>query len=302
MKIAFVTHANHPEMEEDDRPLAAALARRGGVVLSTPWDDETFAWDQVDVALLRSPWDYYQRFEEFLRWLTSVDECTTVVNSTPIVRWNADKRYLNDLVAKGVRAVPTAFIARHEVASLEMLCEERRWETVVLKPAVAADSWETVRIEASRRAEGLAYLERHRPHREIMVQPFVRDVDEGGEQCLIFFGGLYSHAVVKNSAFKGGRHVGPEGRRVEPLPDAIQMAQDVLVSAGILEIPYARVDLARDDDGRPMLLELELFEPTLFFREMPGSEERLAHILMSEPFRQTARERLARRAFCTDNI
>ena len=280
MKIAFVTNASHPEMEDDDRPLAEALARRGGLVLSVSWDEANFDWSKVDLALLRSPWDYYRRFDEFLEWLARVEKQTRIVNSPALVRWNAHKRYLLELIAKGVHAVPTAFINKGDALSLDQLCEERGWNTVVLKPAVSADSWETIRVEPSRYSAGQTYIERHLMERDIMIQPFIKDVDAGGEQCLIFFGGRYSHAVTKNSAFKGGRHVGPEGRLIDPRADAIEMAHDVLARAGLANVPYARVDIARDDDDRPLLLELELFEPTLFFLEKPGSEEALAPILM----------------------
>jgi hypothetical protein len=279
MKIAFVTQVSHPEMEDDDRPLAAALARRGAVVLSVPWDDAVFDWSAVDLALFRSPWDYYRRYDEFMSWLARTQTKTRFLNPPEIVRWNVSKRYMSELSAMGVHAVPTAFIAQHEHARLDELCAARGWNTVVLKPAISADSWETIRVEPGRYEVGQAYLERHRTDRDIMVQPFVKDVDEGGEQCLIFFGGRYSHTVVKNSAFKGGRHVGPEGRLVEPRKDAIEMAADVLARAGVAEIPMARVDIARDDADAPILLELELFEPTLFFKEKPGCEEGLARLL-----------------------
>lgn len=280
MKIAFVTHPSHPEIEADDRPLAEALARRGAVVLSVPWDDPGFDWSAVDQALLRSPWDYFRRYDEFLVWLAGIEAATRVINPPAVVRWNANKRYLAELANRGVNTVPTAFIARQEVQALDRVCRDRGWSTVVLKPTISADSWETIRIEPERYASGQAYLDRHRSEREIMIQPYVQDVDGDGEQCLSFFGGRYSHAVTKNSAFKGGRHVGPEGRLIEPAPDAIEMAHDVLIRAGVPDIPYARVDIARDDSDRAMLLELELFEPTLFFLEKPGSEERLADLLL----------------------
>jgi glutathione synthase/RimK-type ligase-like ATP-grasp enzyme len=280
MKIAIVTNPKHPEIEDDDRPLAAALALRGAVVLTASWDDPDFAWDRVDLALIRSPWDYYRRFEEFLAWLGRVETRTTLVNPPDVIRWNADKRYLRDFTDRGLHCVPTTFVGRGENADLRELCLARGWTTVVLKPSVSADSWETIRVEPDRYADGQAYLERHRPDRTIMVQPFVKDVEEGGEQSLMFFGGRYSHAVMKNSAFLGGRHVGPEGRLIEPRPDAIAMARDVLVRADVPRIAYARVDIARDDSDRPMLLELELFEPTLFLREKPGCEEALASILL----------------------
>lgn len=280
MKIAFVTNPRHPEIEDDDRPLAGALAKRGALVLTASWDDPDFAWDKVDLALLRSPWDYHRRYEEFLGWLARAEAVTNVINDPGVVRWNINKRYLHELAGKGVLTVPTAFVARGETASLQKLCSTRGWDTVVLKPSVSADSWETIRVTPAQYGEGQAYLDRHRAEREIMVQPFVNDVEEGGEHSLMFFGGSYSHAVRKNSAFKGGRHVGPEGRPSDPGSDAVEMARSVLAKASVPEIPYARVDLARDESGAPLLLELELFEPTLFFLEEPGSEERLARILM----------------------
>ncbi|MEO8501037.1 MAG: hypothetical protein ABI565_08990 [Vicinamibacteria bacterium] len=281
MKIAFVTNPRHPEIEDDDRPLAAALAKRGSIVVTASWDEADFPWETFDVTVLRSPWDYCRRYEEFLGWLAKVETQTNVVNAPDIVRWNMDKRYLDELAAKGVRTVPTAFVARHEGVSLRELCGARGWDTVVLKPSVSADSWETIRVEPNGYAEGQAYLDRHHPDREIMIQPFVKDVEEGGgEHSLMFFGGTYSHAVRKNSLFKGGRHVGPEGHPSDPGSDAVEMARSVLVKAGVPDIPYARVDIARDHDGATLLLELELFEPTLFFLEKPGSEERLAGILM----------------------
>ena len=281
MKIAFVTNPRHPEIEDDDRPLAAALAKRGALVVTASWDDADFPWDRVDLALLRSPWDYCRRYEEFLEWLARTETQTNIVNDPDIVRWNINKRYLNELAGKGIPTVPTAFVARGESVSLRDLCSSRGWDTVVLKPSVSADSWETIRVEPDRHEEGQAYLDRHRPDREIMVQPFVKDVEDGGEHSLMFFGGTYSHAVRKNSAFKGGRHVGPEGRPSDPGSDAVEMARDLLAKAGVPEVPYARVDLARDHQGAPLLLELELFEPTLFFLEAPGSEELLARVLMS---------------------
>lgn len=280
MKIAFVTNPKHREIEDDDRPLAAALARRGALVLSASWDDPDFAWDKLDIALIRSTWDYHQRISEFDAWLVRVETQTRVVNPPGIIRWNLNKRYLTELTDKGVHVVPTAFVGIGEAASLKKICSEQGFGTVVLKPAISADSWETIRIEPDGYSEGQAYLERHRAEREIMIQPFVRDVEQGGEHSLMFFGGAYSHAVRKNSAFQGGRHVGPEGRPADPGKDAVDMAAAVLAAAGVSEIPYARVDIARDEAGRPMLLELELFEPTLFFREKPGSEELLSRILM----------------------
>jgi hypothetical protein len=44
---------------------------------------------------------------------------------------------------------------------------------------------------------------------------------------------------------------------------------------------YARVDLIRDDTGQPRVLELEMTEPSLFFRHAPGSAGRLADAVLA---------------------
>jgi hypothetical protein len=45
-------------------------------------------------------------------------------------------------------------------------------------------------------------------------------------------------------------------------------------------ILYGRVDIARDPAGRPVLMELELTEPSLFFRTAPGAAERFVEGLL----------------------
>jgi len=61
-----------------------------------------------------------------------------------------------------------------------------------------------------------------------------------------------------------------------PAADELQVAQAVLATIPC-EMPlYARVDLIRDQAGAPVLLELELTEPSLFFAQAPGAAERLA--------------------------
>lgn len=44
---------------------------------------------------------------------------------------------------------------------------------------------------------------------------------------------------------------------------------------------YARVDIARDADDRPLIMELELFEPSYFLDLAPGAEEVFADSVMA---------------------
>jgi O-ureido-D-serine cyclo-ligase len=150
----------------------------------------------------------------------------------------------------------------------------------MLKPAVSADSFATVRAERHAPGTGQQHLDAHLAGRDMLVQRYLPMVAEPGERCLIFIDGRYSHAVRKRSLFLGGRHAGPEGRVVEAAEDERATARNVLKHSGFDPL-YARVDLLRDESGEPRLMELELVEPSLFFDEGPGSADRFAEALLT---------------------
>ncbi len=280
MDVALVTYSGLPELDPDDRPLAAALAARGLEVGPVLWDDPGFDWSATRMALLRSPWDYYQRFDEFLAWAERAAAVTRLENPLPVVRWNLDKRYLAELAVSGASVVPTVLCERGTRVDLAALLAEQGWQAAVLKPAISADSWEALRVSTGERALGQAHLDRLLPERAMLVQPFLASVEDYGERCLVAIDGELSHAVRKNALTQGGRWAGlPEGAPVAIADDERATATAVLAAAaaltGCARPLYARVDLVRGDDGRPRLLELELAEPTLFVSTSPDGLERL---------------------------
>ena len=163
----------------------------------------------------------------------------------------------------------------------------------MVKPAVSADSFATIRVEAQNPAPGLSHLAQYGAERDMLVQPFLESVETSGERCLVFIAGQLTHAVRKRSLFLGGRHVGPEGEPEPPAADEAAAARLVLEIAKASDLLYARVDLARDATGDPVLLELELVEPTLFLRESPVATERLAVALAARLDTIPARSRHA---------
>jgi hypothetical protein len=111
-------------------------------------------------------------------------------------------------------------------------------------------------------------LARAAAERPMMVQPYVRAVDERGERSYVWIDGEITHAVRKSPRFAGGVE------RVDPVPldDAdVAFAKSALALAKerAPELLYARVDVARDERDRPMVMELELVEPSLFFVHAP---------------------------------
>lgn len=274
--VALVTFAGLPELDPDDRPLAAALRDRGLAVDVVRWDDPDYRWQETRLVFLRNPWDYFQRLDVFLAWAGRVAAVTRLENPLPLLRWNLHKGYLVELAERGAPVVPTALLPRGAACDLAQLAAARRWRDLVVKPAVSADSWETHVVRADDLAAGQAIVDRLLPGLDLLVQPFLAAVETLGERCLVFIEGRFSHAVRKNALTQGGRWAGlPEGTPVEAAPDEIAAGERVLAAAGLGEPLYARVDLIRDPAGEPRLLELELAEPTLFLADAPSGLARL---------------------------
>ncbi|MGZ3527995.1 MAG: ATP-grasp domain-containing protein [Vulcanimicrobiaceae bacterium] len=283
MTIGFVTCSQLGGITPDDELFAAALADAGVRVRSVPWDCGEPPQD-LEALVLRSPWNYHLTPELFLAWVDTASDSALVCNSPTIVRWNSHKGYLFDLQQAGVPIAPTVLCKKHEVSDLRAITGERNWNQVVVKPAISASSFMTRIIGLPAQAvhsngdlqgrvaeDGQDLLESILETRDALVQPFMPEIFERGERCLIFIDGQYSHAVQKapfTNAPGGGRPVIAE-------PQEIQIGQRAL--SVLTETPlYARVDLLRGTDGVDRLMELELIDPELYMRFDSESPRRFA--------------------------
>ena len=267
-RVALATFTGFPDLYDDDRAALAPLADEGIDAEPVVWDAAGADWSSYDLVVVRSTWDYTSRREEFLDWAASVPR---LLNPADVLAWNTDKRYLSELAAAGVPVVPTAFVApgeAYEVPSYEH----------VVKPTVSAGGRDTARFAAGEdsSAHAAALLE---AGRTVMVQPYQSAVDEAGETALLSFLGRHSHAARKAPVLVPTladpldvaitpREASPAEREVARLALAAVPAQEPLL--------YARVDVVPGPDGSPLLMELEVTEPCLFFLQAPGSAQRFA--------------------------
>ncbi|MGI8663925.1 MAG: ATP-grasp domain-containing protein [Acidimicrobiales bacterium] len=265
--VALVTFAGMANGYEDDALLAAALSRLGADVTFVCWDDAAVQWAALDLAVVRSTWDYHQRPDAFLAWADFVRTASLLVNDAPTLRWNSHKGYLLELATAGVPVVPTVLARRGEVFTLPA----GRW---VVKPAVSIGAERTVRDAAQADLDALVAVS------DVLVQPYVREV-ESGEVSLVCFGGVPSHAVRKVPAagdFRTQEHLGATVTAV-PVTEALDQLAGTVLSLLPTTPAYARVDVVDTPDG-PLLMELELIEPTLFFAHEVGAADALAALLL----------------------
>ena len=292
-RIAIVTAIDSFALDDDLPPLLDACARAELQAEVRAWDDRTVSWARYDTAILRSPWDYTERLPEFLRWCERVATTTHLINPLPILRWNTDKHYLADLEAAGLPTVPTRFVTPDSdplIALSTFLAEFPLATEFVVKPTVGAGSRDAQRY---RREQAFAagnhlggLLQRGRA---AMLQPYLDAVDTQGETALLYFDGTFSHAIRKAALLRPdlppADHTQWPDAITARVPDADELRLgEALMSAiaarnGGEPLLYARVDLIRDAEGQPCLLELELAEPSLFFAESPGSADRFVAAL-----------------------
>ena len=285
--VALVT--TDPEVlndEDADIDILSAALRDAAIDVATPmWHDVAVDWATFDLVVMRSPWDYPERLEEFRHWLAETAGDARILNPPQLIGWNLDKSYLLDLQARGVQIVETMIC--DDGASAAAAVREVDATEVIVKPNISAGSRDTGRFSRDDPAAGrLAELILRRGKR-VLVQPCLASVSAHGERALVYFAGRFSHALRKGPILSlgGGLMGGTYTEDVQAiqvnaadraLADATMAAvQLVGPSLGLPEadaVPlYARIDVASSDDG-PVLLEAELFEPSYFLPTAPGAE------------------------------
>lgn len=271
MRIAIATCKRLPEADHDEKPLLDELRRLGAEPAMLPWDGGGAA-DGYDLCVIRSTWNYIHDLPGFLAWTKDAARRTTLRNPASVVKWNSDKRYLGELARRGVPAVPTVFHPRGGERRLARSIAGRGWTELVIKPRVGAASFMTRRFPLSKLGQAEEFLREAARERDMMIQPYVASVETRGERSLVWIDGRFTHAVRKSPRLADDEE---SVRPVRIADDERRFAARALAGLGP-GLLYARVDVARGDDGSPMLMELELIEPSLFLVHSKAALRRLA--------------------------
>lgn len=278
-RVGVVVTDSYPleDLDHDTAPLVAALRARGLEAGPVVWHDQSLDVASYDLLVLRSPWDYPDRLDEFTAWLAHAERTTTVLNDPALVRWNLDKRYLAQLEALGVAVVPTTYRTRADEVVRD-LAAFPAGALVVLKPAVSAGARDTGLFAADDPA-ALELAERIvAAGGVVMVQPEVPELSSGAEKALYLVDGQLTHAIGKGVLLApgGGLIGGVYQEHPQPVPttaDEEAFARRTLAAVSEvtgLDVPlYARVDLVDSAEHGIVLIEAELFEPALNLHVAP---------------------------------
>ncbi len=262
----------------EDGLVEKALEKLGCNVYRTSWDNKKFDWSTTHLAIFRTTWDYFYRFDEFKKWLNKVKEKTTLINPYHQILWNLDKHYLLDLQKQGINIPASYYIPKGTSASLKEIHEKCGWKKTVLKPTISGAARHTYKLDANSLNDIEADFSKLIKKEDFMLQEFQENIINKGEVALMLFGGEYSHSILKKAKSGDFRVQDDFGGTVEnyiPSSSEIKFAEDTVKCMD--PVPdYARVDMIWDNNNEPAVSELELIEPELWFRFNPKSADHQA--------------------------
>lgn len=291
-RIAFLTMDSLADFVSYDQLVLDLLRESEVIVDEVSWRSKSVCWDDYELVVIRSPWDYQQNAEAFLEVLQTIDRSqATLLNPLPVVRWNIRKYYLRELEQRGISIVPTLWLDSPTVVQLRNAFTQLASDELVGKPLVGAnadhahrlfrDSSESVLEKAAAAWTGTTAL----------VQPFVPSIQGDGELSLIWFDGQFSHAVrkvPKAGDFRVQEEHGGNISSCRPPMDMLELAADChrVLPERLL---YSRVDIVRLPNGRPAVMEMELIEPSLYLAFDSGAPRLFADAILLRLAREPGR-------------
>ena len=269
--VGLLTSHELHQLIPDESHLVKAFLAENIPVRPVVWNSHQI-WSDFSAVVIRNPWDYFEHQNLFFQTLEEINKQTKLYNPYSLIKWNFNKNYLFDLKQKGGKLPPTIKINSQD--QLLQAIADSHSEEMVIKPVVSAGAYLTYRFNKNNVPAEVKNLPVDKY--EFMLQPFLKDIQTGGEYSFIFLGGQYSHAIVKRPKSGDFRVQSEYGGSVEAYsPSEKELELTEFIHSLLPEKPYyARIDLARYE-GELVIMEVELLEPELFFRIRPDSAAQL---------------------------
>ncbi|OOG77046.1 RimK family alpha-L-glutamate ligase [Algoriphagus sp. A40] len=262
----FSTGAYDTNTIDEDKILSSILTELGISHEIQVWSDPSVDWSRYTHLLIKSPWDYFDFYPEFLAWIEKIQALgIPVLNDLDTVRWNSSKEYLLEIEGKGFPTIAGLILRKGSKPSLVEIREKVKADTIVVKPLVSGGAKNTLKIPVKDWADHEEKVAQLVKEEDFLAQPFVPEVAEVGEYSLIFFNRMFSHAVLKTPAksdFRVQHYFGGTIQEIQPSIAVLESCQKLIDTFGP-ETLYGRVD-GVEIDGVFHLMELELIEPYLF--------------------------------------
>ena len=266
---------------KEDGLVIEGLEKLNLKTIKKDWNDTNFNWSSTKSAIFRSTWDYFDQFSNFRNWLDIVKDQCYLINPYEQINWNLDKHYLLDLQKLDLPIVESIFVSKKTQLNIETISKSKNWKDIVIKPTISGAARHTYHLKNDEIKKFQYKWLSLTNNEDFMVQEFQKNILSSGEIAVMLFGGEYSHSVLKK-AKKGDFRVqddfGGSVEKINPSLDIIKLAEKTIKSLKTMPL-YARVDIIFDNGNKPVISELELIEPELWFRFKEESAYKLAEIV-----------------------
>lgn len=306
--IAILTCSefDHDYLLYDDKHLLAEIkSNYPNIAVSfCEWENDNLHND-ASLVVVRSPWNYVEKYAQFLPWFKNFAKQLSarkikLCNDLDTIIWSSHKKYLTQLEQKGIAIVPSVLLPAHSsVESVFTVLKNKNWQQSVVKACVGAGGKNCIKVYASDHQNNnddndkFNELSQVLQFSDVLVQPYLNSIKLKGEVSVVFINEEISHAVIWQPVKKDFFLDYTVERSVYELSEkekdlaikTIQAAKQCVAE----EFPsgsfnpkdkylYARVDLLFDDQdhSKSMVSEVELFEPSLFFRYSKATTAKMA--------------------------
>ena len=262
----------------EDNILLKELEKCNLKVIKKDWSDNKFDWKQTRYAIFRTTWDYFDKFDTFIKWFEKTKRETLFINSKEIILWNLNKTYLQELSKKGINIAKTIFVEEKQKITLEDLFKNSQFNEAIIKPSVSGAARDTFKITKKNHKKFESNFQKLIKKESFLFQEFLKDIQIFGEISIILIDGEYTHAVRKIAKKGDFRVQDDHGGTVEEYePNSLEISfAEKCIKKCPSEPLYARVDIIYDNNNSISLCELELIEPELWLRNSEISTNKLA--------------------------
>ncbi|AWG24848.1 ATP-grasp domain-containing protein [Flavobacterium kingsejongi] len=280
MTIAYITYNDKgayssTTVEEEDNRLLNFLIKKGLTIEKVIWNDPAADWKKYDLALLKSPWDYFDYIHDFYQWLEMLESNNIrLLNPSAVLKWNADKHYLQDIQSAGLPITESHFIPKGTAVLLHYYFKLFNANAFIIKPCISGGSKNTYKVTPKNATELNSKIKTLLTLEDFIIQPFLPEIEKEGEWSFVFFNGKFSHALIKKAKQNDFRVQPAFGGTIHPQTPSSKLLKDTqrYIDQFAPNCLYARVDGVLVDNTF-ILMELELIEPFLFLNTHPENYE-----------------------------
>jgi len=276
MTTAYVCYSNKGEYglaDLENEELFQFLKEKGVDIHSEIWSDPAAEWESYDNVILKAPWDYVEKIDQFRSWLDKLDSLNVrLLNSINTIRWNIDKHYLRDIADSGLNVIETMYLEKGSSIDFKSCFQSLNIEKIVVKPCISASSKNTFAISLNEADQFIPVINDLLKDGDYMVQPFLKEIQQSGEVSFMFFNGVFSHSVIKKPKagdFRTQEHLGGTIDTFTPTAELLSSVQKY-VDIFAKNCLYTRVD-GTIVNGAFQLMELEIVDPYLYLFTSPES-------------------------------